>query len=219
MTTPNRALVIIDVQNEYFDGPLRIEYPPRDKSLARILEAAETARRAGIPVVIVQHEAPQGSPVFAAGSRGWQLHESVAGLSGEPAAAAGGAPVAGLGGGPVVKSYSSVFAGTGLDDRLRDQGVDTVTFVGFMTNNCVLASAAAAEPLGFAVEVLSDATGAINLSNEAGSVTAQQVHETLMALLHSNFAAVADTATWTAAVDAGAALPGSNLVVSATAGR
>ncbi|BAL88575.1 putative isochorismatase [Actinoplanes missouriensis 431] len=203
MTTPNRALVIIDVQNEYFEGPLRIEYPPRDKSLARILEAAETARRAGIPIVIVQHEAPQDSPVFAAGSQGWRLHEAVAGL----------------GGAPVVKSYSSVFAGTGLDDRLRDQGVDTVTLVGFMTNNCVLASAAAAEPLGFAVEVLSDATGAINLSNEAGSVTAQQVHETLMALLHSNFAAVADTAAWTSAVDAGAALPGSNLVVSATAGR
>ncbi|MEU4560949.1 cysteine hydrolase family protein [Actinoplanes sp. NPDC023936] len=202
-TTPNRALVIIDVQNEYFDGPLRIEYPSRDKSLARILEAAETARRAGIPVVVVRHEAPEGSPVFAAGSPGWQLHEAVAALGGEP----------------VVKNYSSVFAGTGLEARLRDQGVDTVTFVGFMTNNCVLASAAAAEPLGFAVEVLSDATGAINLSNEAGSVTAQQVHETLMALLHSNFAAVADTAAWTAAVDAGTALPGSNLVVSATAGR
>jgi hypothetical protein len=67
------------------------------------------------------------------------------------------------------------------------------------------------------VEVLSDATGAINLSNEAGTIPAQQVHETLMALLHSNFAAVADAAAWTAAVAAGAALPKSNLVVSATA--
>ncbi|MBB2943657.1 nicotinamidase-related amidase [Actinoplanes lutulentus] len=203
MTTPKRALVIIDVQQEYFDGPLRIEYPPRDKSLARILEVAEAAGRAGLPVVVVQHETPADAPIFAAGSTGWQLHDAVAALVTDSWK-------------PVVKNYSSVFAETGLAAWLREQGVDTVTLVGFMTNNCVLASAAEAEPLGFAVEVLNDATGAINLSNEAGSVTAQQVHETLMALLHSNLAAVADTPTWTAAVTAGEPLPQSNLIASAT---
>jgi nicotinamidase-related amidase len=204
MTNPTRALVIIDVQREYFDDrPLRIEYPPRDKSLARILEVAETADRAGIPVVVVQHEAPADSPIFAAGSTGWQLHDAVA------------AQVKGSWK-PLVKNYSSVFAETGLDAWLREQGVDTVTLVGYMTNNCVLASAASAEPLGFAVEVLSDATGAINLSNEQGSFTAQQVHETLMTLLHSNLAAVTDTDGWTAAVTAGEAIQGSSLIVSAT---
>ncbi|BBH68438.1 isochorismatase [Actinoplanes sp. OR16] len=201
MTTPNRALVIVDVQREYFDDrPLRIEYPPRDKSLANIVEAAGIAGRTGIPVVIVQHEAPAGSPIFAAGSTGWQLLDEVA--FGEP----------------VVKNYSSVFEGTGLADRLRGLGVDTVTLVGYMTNNCVLASAASAEPLGFAVEVLNDATGAINLSNEQGSFTAQQVHELLMTLLHSNLAAVASTADWAAAVSSSEALPGSNLIVSAGSG-
>jgi nicotinamidase-related amidase len=204
MTNPSRALVIIDVQREYFDDrPLRIEYPPRDKSLANILAVAETADRAGIPVIVVQHEAPADAPIFAAGSTGWQLHDAVA----EQVKTTWK---------PLVKNYSSVFAETGLDAWLRERGVDTVTLVGYMTNNCVLASAASAEPLGYAVEVLNDATGAINLSNEQGSFTAQQVHETLMTLLHSNLAAVADTAVWTAAVDSGEPLPGSNLIVSAT---
>jgi hypothetical protein len=80
---------------------------------------------------------------------------------------------------------------------LREQGIDTITLSGYMTNNCVIASAASAEPLGFTVEVLRDATGAIDLANDAGTASARQVHETLMALLHSNWAAVTDTAAWT----------------------
>jgi hypothetical protein len=88
-----------------------------------------------------------------------------------------------------------------------------------MTNNCVIGTAAAAEDLGIAVEVLSDATGAINIVNDAGSASAQQVHETLMALLNSNFATVATTATWTSAVEQGRVLTGSDLGTSAVQGR
>lgn len=76
-------------------------------------------------------------------------------------------------------------------------------------------SSADAETRGVSVEVLSDATGAINFTNAQGDVPAQQVHETIMTLLNSNFASVADTATWLAAVKAGEALEGSNLVASA----
>lgn len=42
-------------------------------------------------------------------------------------------------------------------------------FDGPLAINCVLGTAADAEPRGIAVEVLSDATGAIPLSNSAGS--------------------------------------------------
>ena len=30
MTAPRRALIVVDVQQEYFDGILQIQYPPRD---------------------------------------------------------------------------------------------------------------------------------------------------------------------------------------------
>lgn len=88
-----------------------------------------------------------------------------------------------------------------------------------MTNNCILSSAADAEPRGFNVEVLSDATGAIDIANEAGRASAQQVHETLMVLLHSNWAAVVYTNTWIAALQASEPLAKSNLVMSAARGR
>lgn len=115
----------------------------------------------------------------------------------------------------IVKAYASCFDGTDLTDWLRQRGVDTVTLVGYMTNNCILATAAAAAPLGFAAEVLSDATGAVDLANAAGSVPARRLHETLLALLHSNFAAVATTEDWTAAAATATPLPRSNLLQSA----
>lgn len=204
MPAPQRALVVIDAQQEYFEGLLQIGYPPREESLARTLDALRAAENAGIPVVIVQHESPEGAPVFAKGSGTGQLHPEIA-VHAETASK------------HVVKNYGSVFAATDLETWLRGEGIDTITLTGYMTNNCVLASAAAAEPLGFAVEVLSDATGAINITNEAGSASARQVHETLMALLNSNWAAVSTTTVWAGAVERGDALTPSNLIVSAAA--
>ncbi|MGC7095201.1 isochorismatase family protein [Amycolatopsis lurida] len=207
MTQPRRALVVVDAQNEYFDDnrPLAVQYPPRDESRAKLLEAIDAAVRYEVPVVTVRHELPEGAPVFAAGSEAAALHPDVAARDRGK-------------GTEIVKSFSSVFAGTGLTEWLQANEIDTITLVGYMTNNCVLASAAAAEPLGFTVEVLKDATGAVHLSNEAGSVSAQQIHDTLMVLLHSNFAAVATTGDWTAAVSGAHALPKSDLGSSAVQG-
>ncbi|TKJ96682.1 isochorismatase [Plantibacter flavus] len=205
MTTTRRALILIDVQQEYFAGPLAIQYPPRDESISRIADAIDAATTAGVPVVVVQHSSGSGAPVFDPETSAFELHPEVARRV-QPSWKG------------VVKQYGSVFAGTELEAWLREQGVDTVTLVGYMTNNCVIASAAGAEELGIEVEVLSDATGAINLENAAGSVDAKTVHTTLMALLDSNFAAVATTASWTQALTDGTALPKDDLVSSATRG-
>ncbi|MEV4732364.1 cysteine hydrolase family protein [Saccharopolyspora sp. NPDC049426] len=206
VSAPRRALVVIDVQQEYFQGPLTIQYPHRDESLARIVRVMDSAVDAGLPVITIQHEFPEGAPVFAPGTEGWQLHPEI-----ERRAKAASKHV--------VKGFSSVFTVGDLTDWLRANEIDTLTLVGYMTNNCVLATAAAAEPLGFTVEVLSDATGAVHLANEVGKVSAQQVHETLMVLLHSNWAAVSDTETWTAAVSGQKSLEKSDLGTSAVQGE
>jgi nicotinamidase-related amidase len=206
MSSPRRALIIIDAQQQYFDGILAIEHPPRDQSIAKIAEAFDAATSNDVPVVIVQHELPEGAPVFAVGSDAHRLHPEI-----EQRADAASKRVS--------KSLASVFEGTGLLEWMRSEDVDTITLTGYMTNNCVLASAAAAEPLGFGVEVLSDATGSIPLSNATGSASAAQVHETVMTLLNSNWAAVATTADWIDAVQTGTTLSSSNLAESAMAGR
>lgn len=205
MTAPRRALVLVDVQQEYFSGPLEIQYPAHADSLPQIVRAIDAATAAGIPVVAVQHSAGEDAPVFNPTQPGYELHQEVAGRR----TAAWKS---------VVKQYGTVFAGTDLLPWLREQDVDTITLVGYMTNNCIIASAAEAETHGLTAEVLSDATGAISIANQAGFADARTVHTTLLALLHSNFAAVADTATWTRATVASTPLPGSDLGTSAVAG-
>jgi nicotinamidase-related amidase len=206
MTTPRRALIVVDVQNEYFDGILQVQHPDREASLANVTRAMDVAAAQDLPVVVVQHQFPEGAPVFAEGSASWKLHPDVASRV-KPDYKR------------VVKDKASVFAGTNVAAWLAEQGVDTITIVGFMTNNCDIATAAAAEELGLAAEVLSDATGAIHLANEAGKVSAEQLHDTLLVLLQSNFAAVATTDAWAAAVHGGQALPKSDLGTSAMQGR
>ncbi|GAA3638226.1 cysteine hydrolase family protein [Kineosporia mesophila] len=201
----SRALIVVDVQQEYFDGPLEIQYPPRDEALAQILRAITVARSAGLPVVYVQHQAPAGSPVFVEGSAGWQLHPQI------EASAAGSKRVS--------KVNGSVYAGTDLAAWLRAEGVDTVTLVGFMTHNCDLASSVESEGLGFAAEILIDASGTTHLANAAGHVAARDLHATLMTVLNANFAAVGTVDAWTSAVASGTPLPKDDLVSSALAGR
>jgi nicotinamidase-related amidase len=206
MAQPRRALIVVDVQQEYFAEPLEIQYPDRNESLANITRAIDLAEQHGLPIAVVQHEMPEGAPVFVPGTEGWKLHPQVEGRV-KPSWKR------------VSKAYASVFAGTDVEAWLRENRIDTITVIGYMTNNCDLGTAAAAEPLGISVELLSDASGAIHLANQAGMVSAQQLHETLLVLLNSNFAAVASTEEWTQAVQLGVTLPKGDLGSSAIQGR
>lgn len=205
MSTPRRALILIDVQQQYFSGPLEIQYPPHQESLLMIARAVDTATTAGIPIAAVQHSAGEGAPVFAPGTAEFDLHPDIERRRTDAWKT-------------VVKQYGSVYADTDLAGWLRQHNIDTVTLVGYMTNNCILASAVEAEALGLNTEVLSDATGAINIANDAGFADAKTVHTTLMALLNSNWAAVSTTDAWADALGAQQALTKSDLGSSAMAG-
>ena len=201
-TVPRRALVLVDVQNEYAHLPLRIRHPRLSDCLERIERALDAAEHVGLPVACVQHAGPPGGAIFNPGGKGFELC---------PGIECWRTPQWKR----VVKRRGSVYAGTDLAAWLHEQGVDTVTLVGFMANNCILASAAWGETIGLTTEVLSDAVGAINLRNCAGRADARTVHTALMALLHSNWAAVATTDDWCRALGRDEPLPRSNLVASA----
>ena len=81
--TPRRALIVIDVQNEYVTGNLQIEYPPVADSLAHITHAMDTATTAGIPVIVIQQNSPADGPAFAEGSDGGTRHRA-GGLQAQP---------------------------------------------------------------------------------------------------------------------------------------
>lgn len=196
---PRRALLVIDVQNEYFTGGLPIEYPPVGTSLPNIGLAMDSARAAGVPVIVVQHDAPENSPVFAKGSQGWQLHPVVAERPADHR---------------INKTMASVFTGTDLAEWLSAKAIDTLTVVGYMTHNCDASTIYHASHQGLNVEFLADATGALPYENAAGKVSAEEIHRVFSTVFHTGFAAVATTADWIAAVQDGRALARDNIYLS-----
>jgi nicotinamidase-related amidase len=175
-----RCLLVIDVQNEYFIGKLPVTYP--ENSLSNILRAMDAAQIAGLPVIVIQHAAPQpDSSVFRRGSLEWQLRSEVAVR-----------PRAAL----IHKNLPGSFTGTNLEPWLREHQIDTVVIAGYMTQMCCDTTARQAAHLGFNVEFLSDATGTLDVSNEAGTVTAEELHRAILVTQQMRFGQVLTTGDW-----------------------
>ncbi|HXG93908.1 MAG TPA: cysteine hydrolase family protein [Blastocatellia bacterium] len=175
-----RALLVIDVQNEYFTGRLPVSYP--SGSLDQILKAMDAAIEQSIPVVVIQHAAPQpDSLVFRRGSPEWQLHESIANRQRDLL---------------IEKNLPGSFTNTPLESWLRENGIDTVTISGYMTQMCCDTTARQAVHRGFAVEFLSDATGTLAFTNDAGAVTAEELHRATLVTQGQRFSRVLKTEDW-----------------------
>ena len=196
MNQPKRALIVIDVQNEYVTGNLRIEYPDVQLSLGNIARAMDAAHTAGIPVVAVQHIAPETSPLFARGSQQAELHPTVAER-----------PFDLL----VEKSLASALTKTNLGTWLRERQVDTLTVVGYMTHNCETSTVLQAHHEGWKVELLHDASGSLPYENAAGKASAEEIHRAFTVVMNTGFAAVASTDEWLQAVRDGQALAPDNI--------
>ncbi len=176
-----RALIVVDVQNEYFEGgALSISYPP--KSFERIKEAIAEAQKAGIFTVFVQHTSlKENAKAFVRESHLWEFHDEIKRLTPDLV---------------IEKNHASSFVGTDLNYRLRSLGIDTVAIIGYMTQNCCDATARDASQLGFNVEFLSDANGTLAFSNNAGSVSAEELHRSFLVAQAFGFSRVLTLNEW-----------------------
>jgi nicotinamidase-related amidase len=65
-----------------------------------------------------------------------------------------------------------------------------------MTQMCCDTTSRQAFHRGLSVEFLSDATGTLDISNEAGAVTAEELHRAVLVTQAMRFAKVLSTAQW-----------------------
>lgn len=115
-----KALLVIDVQKEYFTGKLPVTYP--SDSFQNILRAIKSANERQIPVVVIQHTAPQAdAKTFVSGSEGWKLHPEIKSQKYNHL---------------VEKHLPGSFTGTDLEKWLQDNGIDTIVISGYMTQMC-----------------------------------------------------------------------------------
>ena len=174
----HRALVLIDLQNDYFAGGKWTLHGIDDaaRNAAAVLKAA---RENGDVVVHVHHEFLMDEPpFFAPNSEGAQIHSSVTPNEGEPT---------------VLKHQVNAFKETNLKSVLDEKGVKQVTFVGAMSHMCIDAAARAASDFGYEVTVIEDACASRDLEFEGRTIGAEDVHSAYMSSLGFAYATVART--------------------------
>lgn len=129
-----KALLLIDIQNDYFKGGL---FPLAGMSRAALNARAllESFRKEGLPVIHIRHIGDRkGSRFFFPGTKGSEIHALVRPLEGEKI---------------LIKHYPNSFRETGLDALLKDLAVDELHVAGAMTNMCVDSTVRAGFDLGY----------------------------------------------------------------------
>jgi nicotinamidase-related amidase len=179
------ALVVIDIQNEYFPGGA-YTLPHAERAAGRAAEAIEAARAANIPVVHIRHEEPDSTEGFVPGSHGVQTHESVTPTGGEHV---------------VVKNFPNSFLETDLSEHLASVGAKRIAFCGMMTSMCVDATVRAAADQGLTPLLVDDACAAPDLEHRGTEVSADSVHAAFCAALGEEIATVIGSGDFTAGPD------------------
>jgi nicotinamidase-related amidase len=144
------ALVVVDVCRAYVDrdSPLYAGVEDAVASAGRVVAAARTG---GVPVLFT-FVVPEAGSAFARKVPSLQVFATHLGDPVDDPRPADGDVI-------VTKTAPSAFFGTGLAERLRADGVDTVVVVGLSTSGCVRATAVDAVSHGFVTVVVREAVG------------------------------------------------------------
>lgn len=174
------VLLVIDVQNEYFTGKIPVTYP--EKSFEKILLAMDHAHAIGMPIVVIQHTNPEPeAAAFKKGTDGWELHDEIKRRHTDIV---------------IEKTYPGSFTGTMLDAWLKENNISIISIAGYMTQMCCDTTARQAFHRGYTVNFLSDATGTLAISNNAGSVTDEELHRAILVTQAMRFSRVISTTEW-----------------------
>ncbi len=172
------ALIIIDIQNDYFEDGANPLVGSWEASL-RARALLDDFRARALPVVHIRHlSARPGSTFFIPGTRGTEIHESVAPIAGEKV---------------IEKHFPNSFRDTDLLEYLRaEEGVADLVICGMMTHMCVDATVRAAKDFGFSCTVIGDACATRSLEIGGKTVSAAEVQTAFLAALNYFYATVSD---------------------------
>lgn len=183
-TPPDTALIIIDIQQFYFEGG-RLQLTGPVEAAANARQVLEWFRAKGLPVVHVQHlgkDMPGPDP--ACPDPQYRIRPEVLPAAGEKV---------------VGKRHISSFRDTDLEAWLRAKGITKLVLCGMQTHMCLEATARAAADLGFEVTVIADACATRDLEFGGVKAPAAHVHASTLATLDGNYAKVTTAAAWLAA--------------------
>jgi len=167
------ALVLVDIQNDYFTGG-RMELSGMDAASATAKNLLHLFRENNWPTLHIQHiSAQKGATFFLPDTSGAEIHESIKPLEQETV---------------IQKHYPNSFRETDLYDHLTGAAIKNVVICGAMSHMCIDATTRAAADLGFSCVVVHDGCATRDLEFEGKTIPANDVHAAFMSALGMGYA-------------------------------
>ena len=169
------ALVLVDIQNDYFPGG-KMELVNMDiaSSNARLL--LDKFRDQNLKTFHVQHTfLDSNAGFFIANTDGTEIHGSVDPLNGEAI---------------IHKNFPNSFRDTNLLDQLKENEITDLVICGAMSHMCIEATTRAAADHGFKCVVVQDACATRDIEFQGKEVSAEDVHSASMSALAFAYANV-----------------------------
>jgi nicotinamidase-related amidase len=174
----NTALLIVDIQNDYFQGG-KAELVNPDKASKNAKLMLEYFRKNNLPVVHIQHIASRpDATFFAPDTKGAEIHNDVKPKDTEQI---------------IIKHFPNSFRETNLLEYLKSKNITDLVICGMQTHMCVDATTRAAKDLGFNCVVIGDACATKDLEINNVKVKAADVQTSFLSALNYFYSKVMTT--------------------------
>ena len=171
----NKALIIIDIQNDYFHNG-SMELVESEQASVNAKAIIDRFREEKLPVIFIQHIANHpGATFFIRSTHGVKIHNNVIPVGNEKV---------------ITKHYPNSFRETELLSHLNDNNISDLIICGMMTHMCVDTTVRAAYDLGFNNTLIGDACATKDLAFNSKVVQSHDVQTSFLAALHGTFANV-----------------------------
>lgn len=180
------ALLLIDIQNDYFPGG-RMELDGSLEASLRAKALLTLFRERNLQIFHIQHiSTRKDASFFLPDTEGAEIHENVVPLPGETV---------------IRKNFPNSFRDTALLTHLKDADVSRLVVCGMMTHMCVDATVRAAFDLGFGCVTICDACATRGLSFNGDEISSGKVQGAFLAALGAVYARVCSSEEFAAEIE------------------
>lgn len=162
----NTALLIIDVQNDYFPGG-KMTLAKAEQAGENTKKVLEYFRKNNLPVVHIKHiSTNDGATFFLSGTSGAEISSLVSPQADEKV---------------IIKHFPNSFRETDLLEYLQSKKIKNLVITGMMTDVCVESTTRAAFDFGFSNTIIGDATATRDRELDHEIIKAEDIQKSFLA--------------------------------------
>lgn len=174
-TQMKQALIIVDIQNDYFPGG-RHTLVGANEAAQKAKQVLTHFRKKGLPVIHVQGiSTDKNATFFLPNTNGVEINQAVLPENGEKV---------------IIKHFPNSFRETDLLSYLKDNHIQKLIILGMMTHVCIDATVKAAKDYGFECTVVSDACATLDVEVQGRKVPAEAVQQSLLGAMEFYYATI-----------------------------